>query len=90
MVRGCAGQAWLTLIYYFIVEELGAVVAAGVTYIPPVVALVIGVLLAGDVIHPLGYLAMVLILCGVTLLQYGSRRASVSIGRDVFVPTECD
>jgi drug/metabolite transporter (DMT)-like permease len=26
----------------------------GVTYIPPVVALVIGVFLAGDVIHPLG------------------------------------
>jgi len=42
------------------------------------VALVIGVFLAGDVIHPLGYLAMVLILSGVALLQYGSRRASVS------------
>ena len=36
--------------------------------------------LAGDVIHPLGYLAMVLILSGVALLQYGSRLASVSKG----------
>ena len=59
------------------VEELGAVAAAGVTYIPPVVALVIGAFLAGDKIHPLGYLAMVLILSGVALLQYGSQQASV-------------
>jgi hypothetical protein len=44
------------------------------------VALVIGVFLAGDVIHPLGYLATVLILSGVALLQYGGRRASVSKG----------
>jgi len=62
---GLCGTGLAYVIYYFIVEELGAVAAAGVTYIPPVVALVIGVLLAGDVIHPLGYLAMVLILCGV-------------------------
>lgn len=75
---GLCGTGLAYVIYYFIVEELGAVAAAGVTYIPPVVALVIGVLLAGDVIHPLGYLAMVLILSGVALLQYGSRRASVS------------
>ena len=64
-----------------IVEQLGAVAAAGVTYIPPVVALVIGVFVAGDVIHPLGYLAMVLILSAVALLQYGSHRASVPRAR---------
>jgi drug/metabolite transporter (DMT)-like permease len=61
-----------------IVENLGAVAAAGVTYIPPVVALVIGVFLAGDMIHPLGYLATVFILSGVALLQYGGRRELVS------------
>ena len=61
------------VIYYFIVENLGAVAAAGVTYIPPVVALAIGVVLAGDVVHPLGYVATVLILSGVALLQYGRR-----------------
>lgn len=75
---GLCGTGLAYVIYYFIVEELGAVAAAGVTYIPPVVALVIGVFLAGDVIHPLGYLAMVLILSGVALLQYGSRRAPLS------------
>ena len=84
---GLCGTGLAYVIYHYIVEELGAVAAAGVTYIPPVVALVIGVFLAGDKIHPVGYLAMVLILSGVGLLEYGSRRASVSPGRNVFVPT---
>lgn len=71
---GLCGTGLAYVIYYYIVENLGAVAAAGVTYIPPVVALVIGVFLAGDVIHPLGYLATLLILSGVALLQRGSRR----------------
>ena len=71
---GLCGTGLAYVIYYYIVENLGAVAAAGVTYIPPVVALFIGVLWAGDVIQPLGYLAMVLILSGVALLQYGSRQ----------------
>ena len=75
---GLLGTGLAYVIYYYIVENLGAVAAAGVTYIPPVVALVIGVVLAGDVVHPLGYLATVLILSGVALLQYGSRPALVS------------
>ena len=78
---GLCGTGLAYVIYYYIVENLGAIAAAGVTYIPPVVALVIGVFLAGDVIHPLGYLAMVLILSGVALLQHGSRRARVPGGR---------
>ena len=75
---GLCGTGLAYVIYYYIVENLGAVAAAGVTYIPPVVALLIGVFLAGEVIHSLGYLAMVLILLGVALLQYGSRRATGS------------
>lgn len=47
------------VIYYFVVEHLGAVAAAGVTYIPPVVALVIGVFLVGDTTHPIGHAAMI-------------------------------
>ena len=50
------------VIYYCIVEHHGAVAAAGVTYIPPAVALVIGVFLVGDTIHPAGYVAMIPIL----------------------------
>ncbi len=77
---GLCGTGIAYVIYYYIVENLGAVAAAGVTYIPPVVALLIGVVLAGEVVHPLSYLAMVLILSGVALLQYGSRRVAMSKG----------
>lgn len=52
-----------TAIYYF----------AFATYIPPVVALVIGRFLVGDEINPLAYVAMILILSGVAVLQFGSR-----------------
>lgn len=75
---GLCGTGLAYVLFYFIVDALGAVAAAGVTYIPPVVALLIGVFLAGEAIHPLGYLAMVLILSGVAILQYGSRPASVA------------
>ena len=78
---GLLGTGLAYVIYYFIVENLGAVAAAGVTYIPPVVALLIGVFLVGDSIHPLGYAAMILILSGVAVLQLGSRRASVEGSR---------
>ena len=71
---GLCGTGLAYVIYYFIVENLGAVAAAGVTYIPPVVALLIGVFLVGDTMHPIGYVAMILILSGVAVLQLGSRQ----------------
>ena len=74
---GLFGTGLAYVIYYFIVENLGAVAAAGVTYIPPVVALVIGVVLVGDTIHPIGYAAMILILADVAVLQLGSRGVPV-------------
>jgi drug/metabolite transporter (DMT)-like permease len=73
MGLGLSGTGLAYVIYYFIVENLGAVRAASVTYIPPVVALLIGVSLVGDTIQPNGYVAMVLILTGVALLQSGGR-----------------
>ena len=42
---GLCGTCLAYVIYYYIVDNLGAVAAAGVTYIPPVVALLIGVFL---------------------------------------------
>jgi len=70
---GLCGTGLAYLAYYHIVANLGAVAASSVTYIPPVVALVIGVFLAGEKISALGYLAMIFILAGVALLQIGSR-----------------
>lgn len=66
---GFLGTGLTYISYYYIVERLGAVVAASVTYIPPVVAIIIGVLFVGEPIAPTGYLAMVLILTSVAILQ---------------------
>jgi drug/metabolite transporter (DMT)-like permease len=78
---GLCGTGLAYVIYYYIVDNLGAVAAAGVTYIPPVVALAIGVILVGDTIHPLGYVAIILILSGVAVLQFGSRRTPAQAAR---------
>ena len=70
---GLCGTGLAYIAYYHVVANLGAVGASAVTYIPPVVALVIGAVLVGDAIQPLSYLAMMLILLGVAALQFGSR-----------------
>ena len=71
---GLCGTGLAYLAYYYVVAKLGAVAASGVTYIPPLVALVIGAVLVGDEIHALSYVAMALILLGVGVLQFGGRR----------------
>lgn len=76
---GLLGTGLAYIIYYFIVEKLGAVTAASSTYLPPIVALVIGAAV-GDVLHLSDLMAMALILSGVGLLQSAgraTRRASV-------------
>jgi drug/metabolite transporter (DMT)-like permease len=55
------------------VQRLGALAASGVTYIPPVIALLIGTLLVGEPIKSLDLLAMLLILGGVYVLQSGKK-----------------
>lgn len=71
---GLCGTGLAYVAYYHIVKNLGALAASSVTYVPPVVALLIGVVFVGETIHPLGYVAMILILAGVALLQFGGRR----------------
>ena len=56
-------------IYYYIIDQLGAVSAASVAYIPPVVAIIIGVFLVGERIDAMEYLGAVLILIGVLLVS---------------------
>lgn len=68
---GLLGTGVAYILYYFIVQRLGAIAASSVTYIPPVIALGIGVLVAHEPIHPLDLLAMTCILGGVFLLQSG-------------------
>jgi drug/metabolite transporter (DMT)-like permease len=70
---GLCGTGLAYIFYYLIVDGLGAVAASGVTYIPPVVALVIGAVLAGEPVRGLDVLAMAAILLGVGILQSGRR-----------------
>ena len=66
---GLLGTGVAYILYYFIVEKLGAIGASTVTYLPPVVALLIGALLVGEPIDMLDYAAATLILGGVLLLH---------------------
>lgn len=68
---GLCGTGLAYIFYYFIVDRLGAVAASGVTYIPPVVALLIGVLWVGEPVKPLDFIAVTAILAGVAVLQSG-------------------
>lgn len=69
---GILGTGLAYLIYYYMVEELGAVGASGATYLPSVVALLIGAAV-GEPISGAEIAALILILGGVALIQLGSR-----------------
>lgn len=57
------------LIYYYIVETMGAVRASSVTYLSPIVALLIGAGLAGETVRLLQYAAAALIFGGVAIIN---------------------
>ena len=62
---GLLGTGIASLLYYPIVDRMGAIRASTVTYLPPVVALAIGGLLAGEPVHWLDVLGTALILVAV-------------------------
>jgi drug/metabolite transporter (DMT)-like permease len=66
---GLLGTGCAYIIYYYIVDKLGAIAASSVCYIPPVVALLIGVLIVGEQIETRDYIATMLIFTGVFLLK---------------------
>jgi drug/metabolite transporter (DMT)-like permease len=82
---GLMGTGVAFMLYYFIVARLGALAASGVTYIPPVVALLMGLTFAGESMRPLDLLAMACILGGVYLLQSGKRAKAATAAS----PTPC-
>lgn len=71
---GLCGTGLAYISYYFIVDRLGALPASGVTYIPPVVALAIGVIFVGENIGAAEYAAILLIMSGVALLQLAGKK----------------
>ena len=66
---GILGTGIAYIIYYYIIDKLGAVAASSVAYVPPVVALIIGVLIAGEDIVIWDYFGAALILVGVVLIK---------------------
>jgi drug/metabolite transporter (DMT)-like permease len=72
---GVFGTGIAYIIYYFLVNRMGAIAASGVTYIPPVVALLIGVLFVGESVSLIDILAMSLILIGVWRVQIARKNA---------------
>lgn len=73
---GLLGTGVAYILYYFIVDRLGAITASSATYIPPVVALAIGWLLVGEPLDVLDAAAVLLILVGVMVLRLGGRPAA--------------
>ena len=72
---GILGTGAAFLIYYYIIEKLGSVRAAGATYIAPVVAVIIGAIIGED-ISRLEIIALLLILGGVLLIQTGRNKVA--------------
>ena len=66
---GVFGTGLAFLLYYFIVQRIGAVSASSATYLPPLVGLVISVVWMGEVVSWTSYVAMALILTGVWCLR---------------------
>jgi drug/metabolite transporter (DMT)-like permease len=69
---GIVGTGVAYILYYVIVERLGAITASSATYIPPVVALVIGWALVREAVHVQDVAGISLILVGVVLLRLGA------------------
>ncbi|MGY2286506.1 DMT family transporter [Pseudomonas gingeri] len=78
---GLLGTGMAYVAYYHIVESLGAIAASSVTYIPPIVALLIGVFLAGEHLNTPALLAILFILAGVACLQFDGLAGSRQISR---------
>ncbi len=66
---GLLGTGMAYILYYVVVDRLGAVTASGATYIPPVVALGIGWLLVDEPIGVLDGVGVIVILLGVVVLR---------------------
>lgn len=71
---GVLGTGAAFLIYYYLLQELGAVAASGATYITPNVALLIA-WAAGEKVGILEIAAIVLVLASIAMLQIGRQRA---------------
>jgi drug/metabolite transporter (DMT)-like permease len=76
LALGAAGTGVAYLLYYFVMNSLGAVRAAGVTFLVPITAVFWGVVLLHETVSLPIVVGMVVILAGILLtnLRRGERR----------------
>ncbi|WP_228711640.1 DMT family transporter [Arcobacter arenosus] len=66
---GLLGTGLAFILYYYLIEHLGAVRASSATYLPPIVALLIGFFIVGEDIDLIDLMGTVLILFGVYMIN---------------------
>lgn len=66
---GLLGTGAAYIGYYYIIDTMGAIAASSVTYLPPVVALLIGVVIMNEKIVMMDYIGAGLIFAGIFLLN---------------------
>ncbi|WP_321313726.1 DMT family transporter [Halarcobacter sp.] len=66
---GLLGTGLAFILYYYLIENLGAIAASSATYLPPVVALIIGYFFIGEDIDLIDCLGTILIFGGVFLVN---------------------
>lgn len=77
---GC-GTGLAFILYYYIVQEMGAVAASSVTYLNPVVGLFIGVYCVAEPFNLLDFIAAVATLFGIYLMQSGRNKTGSTRAR---------
>ena len=75
LILGLIGTGAAYVLNYQIIASVGATVASTVTYLLPVVAIILGFLLLGEHVTLLDLAGIALILAGVALTRNRTRRA---------------
>ena len=68
---GVLGTGVAYLAYYYLIEQLGAILASTSTYVPPAVALLVGYWFAGETVNFAQSLGIIVLLLGVACIQFG-------------------
>lgn len=73
---GILGTGLAYVLYYYVINSLGAVRASALTYVPPVVALFLGSVFLGETIILSDYIATALIFIGVIIVNRQTRASN--------------
>jgi len=75
-ILGIIGTGVAYVLNYQIITSEGATIASTVTYLLPVVAIVLGVLVLGESVTAMMLAGMALVLAGVALTRYHAKSAT--------------